>query len=148
LEHCRERQDRDIDLIGGQLHEFRLSIDRYHHLRIHRPKLVQSRQQQFESEQRSRTDPQPAFKTPAGQAQRARRDHRQGLSDIRQILASGGAEEDSARLALEQVDVQPLLEGVDAVAERAGREVQLLRGLFEAAAARSRFEQPQPAEGR
>jgi hypothetical protein len=77
---------------------------------FHFAKLVQARQQQLVSKQTGRTDRQPVLETAAGQPQRPGRDHRQRFADIGQILAAGGGKDHPARFALEQLDVEPLLE--------------------------------------
>jgi hypothetical protein len=61
-------------------------------------------------------------------------------------LTTGGSKCDAASFALKKLNLQRLLQRVDAVTERPGRQVEFHCSLFEGAATRSRFEQAQAAQ--
>ena len=83
------------------------------------------------------------FSPASRQPLHAQGDHRQRLGDVGQQVVARRRERHAAGPAVEQLDAEPFLERVDAVADRARGQSELVRGLGKTFVPGSGFKQPE-----
>ena len=118
-------------------------IDRQADVRKLRDKLFQPRKQNLVGKCRRAADRERPGRLAAGQLVARLGENAQRLIDQGRINVAGAGQPQPARFAIEKLDAEPVLEGLDAVTDGACRQVQLLGGFAEAVVAGGSLEDPQ-----
>lgn len=119
--------DRDVEPLGLDVASAREGREPDLHVRMQADELCEPRLQPFRREARARRDDEmPALRLRRDERRRAR-DDAEGLRDLPGIGLPRLGQDRASGMALEERHAEEVLELVDVVADRGGRDAELLR---------------------
>ena len=142
----RGKTDGDIDVVERQVDEALRGIDRDSKAGTLRGKQREPWQQNPVSECGGARDRQRSSRFAPGQLLRRLGEHAERLVDHRRVAFSGIGQLQAARSAMKQLNAEPILQCLDAVADCARREIEFIGRLAEAVVAGGGLEHTKRAE--